>query len=157
MIARSAYEELRLDALPQEFEIVDTVFDSDGGQTKGDECAYTIVSVASAQAYGGSERKAGEDYGQREFALEPVEGGAHVFDFTDAVCVLAFAQAGAAEIEAQYGESKVVERLHGVEDNFIVQRSSIEWMRMADHSGMRRVGRSGVEQGFQASGGAGEE
>src|SRR5208282_5474521 len=81
----------------------------------------------------------------------------HVFDFADAVCVFALAQAGAAEVEAQHGESEVVERLHGVEDDFIVQRSTVERMRMTDDGSMRRVGRSGVEQGFQASGGAGEE
>ena len=95
--------------------------------------------------------------GQREFAFEPIEGGAHVFDFADAAGVFAFAQAGAAEVEAEHGESEAVERFHGVENDFVVQRSSVERMRMADHGGVRRVGRSGVEESFQASGGAGEE
>ncbi len=75
----------------------------------------------------------------------------------DAVCVFAFAQAGAAEVEAKDGESEAVERLHGVEDDFVVQRSAVERVRMADHGGVRCVGRSGVEECFQASGGAGEE
>ena len=71
--------------------------------------------------------------------------------------MLAFAQAGAAKIEAQHGESEAVERLHGVKDDFVVQRSAVQRMRMANEGGMRCAGRTGVEQGFQASGGAGEE
>ena len=159
MIARSADEEFGLGALAQEFEIVNTLFIAicygDGGQAQGDERAYTGVGVGGAQSYGGAERKAGEDHGQREFAFEPIEGNAHVFDFADAVGVFAFAQASAAEVEAEHGESEAVERFHGVEDYFVVERSTVEWMRMADHGSVRRVRRSGVEQSFQTSGGAG--
>ena len=89
--------------------------------------------------------------------LQPVEGGAHVFDLADAVGVLAFAQSGAAEVEAQHRESEAVERFHGVEDDFVVQRSAEEWMRMTDERSVSRGGRSRVEQGFEASGGAFEE
>jgi len=71
--------------------------------------------------------------------------------------VLAFAQSGAAEVEPQHGESEAVERFHGVEDYFVVQRSAIQRMRMANDRGMRRVGRPGVEQRFQASGGTGKK
>ncbi len=71
--------------------------------------------------------------------------------------MFSFTQAGAAEVEAEYGESEVVERLHGVEDYFVVERSSVERMRMTDYGSVGRGGRSGVEQSFQASGGAGEE
>jgi hypothetical protein len=55
---------------------------------------------------------------------------AHIFDFADAVGVLAFAQTGAAEVEAQHRESEAVERFHGVEDDFVVERSTVERMRM---------------------------
>ena len=92
--------------------------------------------------------------GSRELALQPVERGADVFDFADAVGVLAFAQSGAAKIETQHGESEAVERFHGVEDDFVVQRSAKKRMRMADERGVSRGGRAGVEQGFEASGGA---
>jgi hypothetical protein len=71
--------------------------------------------------------------------------------------VLAFAQAGTAEVEAEHRESEAVERFHGVEDDFVVQRSTVERMRMAHHGGVRRGGRSGVEESFQASDGSGEE
>ncbi len=69
--------------------------------------------------------------------------------------MLAFAQPGAAKIEAEHGKSETVERLHGVEDNFVMQRSTVQRMRMAHDGGMRRIGRPGVEQSFQTSGGAG--
>jgi acetylornithine deacetylase len=161
LIARAADEEFGLGAFAQEFEIVGAVFiavwDGDGGQAESDERAYTVVGIGGTQSDGGAERKTGEDDGQRELAFEPVEGGAHVFDFADAACVLAFAQFGAAEVETEHGESEAVERFHGVEDDFVVQRSTVERMRMAHHGGVRRVGRSGVEESFQASGGAGEE
>ncbi len=161
LIARAADEEFGLDALAQKFEIVDAVFNSicdrDGGQAEGDERADSVIGIRGAQSDGGAEGKTGEDDGQREFALEPIEGGTHVFFFADAAGVLAFAQAGAAEVEAQHGESEAVERFHGVEDDFVVQRSTVQRMRMAHRGGVCRAGRSGVEESFQASGGTGEE
>jgi len=157
LIARAADEEFRLGASAQKFEIVDPAFDGDGGQAEGDERADAVVRIGGARSNSSAERKAGEDDGQRELMFQPVEGGAHVFDFADAICVLAFAQAGAAEVEAEHGESEAVERFHGVEDYFVVERSTVERMGMADHGGVRRAGRSGVEETFQASCGAGEE
>src|SRR6266852_2190026 len=95
LIARAADEELGLRALAQKFEIVGAVFgsdsDGDGGQAEGDERADAVVGVGGAQSDGGAEGKAGEDYWKGEFVFEPVEGGAHVFDFSDAAGVLAFA------------------------------------------------------------------
>ncbi len=157
LIARAADEELGFRAPAQKFEIVDAVFSGNGGQAEGNERADSVVSIGGAQSDGGSEGKAGEDYGERELAFEPIERGAHVFDFPDAVGVLAFAQSGAAEVEAEHGESEAVERFHGVEDDFVVQRPSIERMRVAHQGGMGRTRQSCVEQGFQASGRAGEE
>ena len=114
------------------------------------------MCVGGAEADSGSEGKSGEDYGKREFGLDPIEGGADVFDFADAVSVRAFTQSGAAEVEAQDGESEAVEGFHGVEDDFVVERSAKEWMRMADDGGVGCGRGSGVEQSFEASGGAGE-
>ena len=161
LIARPADEKFGLRGLAQEFEIVDavvhTICEPDSGQAEGDERMNSVVIIGGAQSNNGSERKAGENYGEREFAFEPIERGAHVFDLADAAGVLAFAQASAAEVKAEHGKSEAVERFHGVEDDFVVQRSTVERMRMADDGGMRRVGRSGVEESFEASGGAGEE
>ena len=71
--------------------------------------------------------------------------------------MLAFTQAGAAEVETQHREPEVVQRLHGVEDNFVVERPTIERMRMTNNRSMSRSGRSRIEQRFQASGGAFKE
>jgi hypothetical protein len=84
--------------------------------------------------------------------IEPIERGANVFEFSDSVSVFALAQAGATEVETEYGERKAIQGLHGVEDHFVVERSSEERMGMADDSRMRRLGRTGVEQSFEASG-----
>ena len=166
LIARAADEQFGFRALAQEFEIVDAVFcaafecaacDGDDGQAEGDEGADVAVAKRGAQSDSGSEREAGEDDGQGEFTLEPIESGSHIFDFADAAGVLALAQAGAAEVKTEHGKSEAVERFHGVECDFVVQRSAVERMGMANHGGMRRVGRSGVEESFQASGGTGEE
>jgi len=44
-----------------------------------------------------------------------------------------------------------------MEDDLVVQRPAEKGMRMANHSGMRRVLSAGVEQGFEASSGTFEE
>ena len=67
------------------------------------------------------------------------------------------AQAGAAEIETEHGESEAVQSFHGVEDDFVVQRAAEHGMGMADEGGVGGVRGAGVEQGFEASGGAVEE
>src|SRR5882724_6486339 len=71
--------------------------------------------------------------------------------------MLAFTQAGAAEVETQHREPEVVQRLHGVEDNFVVERPTIKRMRMTNDCRMRRGGRSRIEQRFQAAGRAFEK
>ncbi len=86
-----------------------------------------------------------------ELGIEPVERRAHVLDFADPMIVLPFAQTGSPEVEAQYGKPKAVQRLHGVEDNFIVQCSAKQRMRMAHHSHVRGILRSCVQQRFQPS------
>src|SRR5206468_4272568 len=80
-----------------------------------------------------------------------------VIDFTDAVIVFSLAQSGSAEVEAQHGKSKAVQSFHRVEDDFVVQRSTEEWMGMANHGGVRRVLRVRIEQGFEASSGTFEK
>jgi hypothetical protein len=44
-----------------------------------------------------------------------------------------------------------------VEDDLVMQRPSEKRVRMANHSGMRRVLSTGVEQGFEAPSGTFEE
>ena len=83
-----------------------------------------------------------------KLGVEPVQRGADVFDFADAVIVFSLAQSCSAEVEAQHRESKAVQRFHRMEDDFVVQRSTEQRMWMANDSGMRRVLRASVEQGF---------
>jgi len=41
-----------------------------------------------------------------------------------AVGMFAFTQARATKVETQYGKPEAVQRFHGVEDDFVVQRSA---------------------------------
>jgi hypothetical protein len=52
--------------------------------------------------------------------VKPVEGDANVVDFTDTFVVFTCAQAGSAKVEAQDGKSQGIQRLCGVEDDFVV-------------------------------------
>jgi hypothetical protein len=54
------------------------------------------------------------------------------------------AESGAAKIKAQYGKPEVMQRLHRVKDNFVMQRPAIDRMWMANYSSMSRVLRPGI-------------
>jgi len=79
-----------------------------------------------------AKRKSSKDDRQRVLAFDPIEGCAHIVNFSNAMRMLPFAESSATEIEAEHWESEVVQRLHGVEDNFVVQRPAIDRMRMTD-------------------------
>jgi len=66
--------------------------------------------------------------------------------------VFPLAQTRAAEIEAQHGKTKTIQRLHGVKDDFVVQRATKQRMGMANQGGMGRVLRARVEQRLQPAG-----
>jgi hypothetical protein len=157
LIARSADEKFRLDAIAEKLEIIRALFDRHSGQAKCDERADTVIGISGAHSHRGPERKTGNDDWQREFVLDPVKSSAYIPDFAFAASVLTFAQSGSAKIEAQDGESEPVQRLHGVEDNFVMQRSAIERMGVTDNRCMSRVGRTGIQQGFEAANWALEE
>src|SRR5271165_7153507 len=92
-----------------------------------------------------------------ELTVQPVEGGANVIDFAGSVVMLSRAQSGAAEIEAEDGESETVQGFHGVEHDFVVHGPAEHGMRMADQGGVGGVRSARVKQGFEASGGAVEK
>src|SRR6266496_3674969 len=83
--------------------------------------------------------------------VEPVERGAHIVLLADAVVVFAVAQARSAKIEPKHRESKTVQRLHGMEHNFIVQRAAEHRMRMAHKSRTRGILSALVQNGFQTA------
>src|SRR5450755_1267277 len=84
-----------------------------------------------------------------EFPFQPVEGGANVVHLATPVVVLAVAQAGSAEVEAQRGKSKTVQRLHGVKHHFVMESPAKDRMRMANQSGVRRRRGTQVQDSFE--------
>ena len=81
--------------------------------------------------------------------VEPVERRADVVDFAFAVIVFPLAQTRAAKIEAQDRKSETVQRLHGVKDDLVMQRSTKKRMRMTDHGCMTGIHLASVKKGFQ--------
>ena len=71
--------------------------------------------------------------------------------------MLAVAESGAAEVEAKDGKAEAVQRLHGVEDNLVVQRPAKQRVRMANERGMPSINRPSVQQRLQASRGTVDE
>ena len=92
-----------------------------------------------------------------ELRVEPIERGLNVFDFSFALVVLAFAQSRSAKVESKHREAKAVQRLHRVEDDFVVQRPAKQGMRMTDDGSVGCIPSTGVEQGLQAPCGAVEK
>src|SRR5437879_345935 len=87
-----------------------------------------------------------------KLAIEPLESSPDIFHLPIAFIMLAVAQAGSAKIEAQHGKSETVQRLHGVKDDLVVQRTTKEWVGMAHYSGVGSVVGTGIQQCLQASG-----
>src|SRR5258708_24979703 len=92
-----------------------------------------------------------------EFAVEPVERRAHIFEFALAIVMLTLAQAGPAKIEAKHWISKTVQRFHGMEYNLVVQRAAIHGMGMAHQSCVGRVLRAEVQNCLKLTGGGIEQ
>ena len=63
----------------------------------------------------------------------------------DAVSVLALTQPGAAKIKTQCREAEAVQRLRGMEDDFIMQCAAEHRVRMADQGGVTRVLCAGIQ------------
>lgn len=161
-VARSADEQFRLRTRVQEVEAVGAwefviAACRSYGRSKANHKLHAWVGAGGAKADGGAERESGEDEREMKFGIEPIERDANVIDFAAAMVMLALAESGAAEIKAQNGKSEMIERFHRMKDDFVVERPSEEGMGMADGGGVSCVGRTGVEQGFEASGGAVEK
>jgi hypothetical protein len=70
------------------------------------------------------------------------------------VIVFAVAEAGAPKVEAQDRKAETVQSFHGMEDDFVMQRSAKQRVRMTNHCRMRRILRARIQQCFQPSRGA---
>jgi hypothetical protein len=86
-----------------------------------------------------------------KLAIEPIQGNANVLGLTFAVSMFSFAQAKPSKIEAQDRKSEAIQRLHGMEDDFVVHRPAINRMRVANQGRMGCVLSTGVEQRFESA------
>ena len=137
LVACSADEELWLHGIAQESEAISSRFallrgDGDNGQAKRDERGHVIVVVGGAQPYRGAKGESGEEDWKMKFVLQPLKSDANVVNLSNTIRMLAFAEAGPPEIETQNGKPKVVQRLHRVKYDFVVQGAAKKRMRMAD-------------------------
>lgn len=153
LIARATDEELGLGAGAEEIKVVAAVIDRGDRCAQADESVNAGVGTSGAQSYGSSEGKAGKDNGLTVLLLEPVQRNAHIGEFTFTVGMFALAQPSAAEIKAQHRKSETVQRLHGVEYNFVVKRAAVDRMGMADEGGVGGVFGAKVQEGFEAASG----
>ena len=136
----------------QEREVVAAVVNGSDRKAKADSGDYAVVGAGRLQTHGGTEGKSSKDHWKVELTMQPVERGADIFNLATAVVVLSLAQSCSAKVEAQHGETEAVQSFRGVENDFVVKRSPINRMRMADQRGVGRVRRALVEQGFKAPG-----
>ena len=129
LVARSADEQLWLWTFAQEVERVSTRFfhfsrKRTNRHSQADECIHPSMWTCGAQSDCRAEGEPREHQRQMKLRVEPVQSDSNIFDFSSPAIVLALAQAGAAEIEAQNRKSEAVQRLHRVEDDLVVQRSA---------------------------------
>src|SRR5271155_3166023 len=156
LIARAADEQLRLGTVAQEVERIHARLfrigrDRNRRNSHANQCLHASIWTCGAQPDRRSEGESRKQQRQVELRVQPVESGANVFDFPVAVIVLALAESGATKVEAQHGESKTVQRLHGMKHNLVMQRSSEQRMRMANNRRMSRIFRTGIEESFESS------
>src|SRR5215469_5158716 len=104
LIAAAADEQLRFRAPAKEIEIVGTLVNRSHRNPQPNQPPDSIVRTSRFEAHSGAEREPGKDQGKVKFLSEPIEGGAHIIDFSAAAVVLPLAESGPAKVEAQYGE-----------------------------------------------------
>ena len=146
VIARD--EELGHDAAGKEAVGVVATVGADG-KAEADEALDADVPAAGTQADVGAEGEAGKEDGEFEIVFEPAERGANVVLLAVAMVECAFAEADAAEVEAQDGKAKGGEDLHGVVDDLVVHGSTRRRVGVADERGVSGVRTAGVEDGFE--------
>src|ERR1700733_1695714 len=155
-IASSADKQFGLGAIPQKVEPVNArLLGVSGygsyGRSDANDRSNPRVRASRVQSDGSAKGESGKYQRQTILDVEPIERDADVLDFSDPMLMFALAQSRSAEVEAQHGKAKAVQRLHGVKHDFVVQRSSKQGMRMADQRCMTCLLCSGVEERFQAS------
>src|SRR5271157_1028815 len=143
LIVVAADKELGLRTLAEKRKRIDTAIGHDRSSERY-QGAHVRIGTAGAQSGRSTEGEAGEDDRQSELALQPCQRCLHVGDLATSVIVLASTQSRSAEVEPQDRKAEGVQRLHGLEDDFVVHRSAKHGMRMADESRVRRRTRTNV-------------
>ncbi len=156
LVASAADEQLRLCARMQEIKRISPRRFRGGGDwnrrnTNSNHCLHPRIRTRRPQTNRRAEGESREHQGQMKLRVQPVKSSANILDFAVAVIVLALAESGAAEVEAQYGKSKTAQRLHGVEHHLVMQSPAEQWMRMANHSRVRRILCACIKKRFQSS------
>ena len=152
LIAVAAYEQLGFQASVKELEIIGSIVDCADRQTKPDQRSHARIRTGHTQSHRSAKGKSGEDYRQMKFVIQPVQRSADVLRFSITVVVLTLTQSRSPKIKPQHGIAKTVQRLHGMKHDFVVQRSAIKRMRMANQRCMSGVFSAHIEQGFQPAG-----
>ena len=153
LIVIATDEELRLHAAGEKFVGIVTAF-CVSRHAEADQALDPDVAAAGAQADVGAEGEACEEDGTPEVELQPGECGADVVLLALPVVECAFTEPYATEVEAEYGQSKGGEGLHGVVDDLVVHGSTAGGMGMADERGVGCVVAACVQQCLQTSCGA---
>ena len=84
--------------------------------------------------------------------VQPFERCPHIIYFANPIVMLTLAQSRSAKIEAQHGEAEAIQRLHDMENDFVVQGPAVVRVRVADQASVARLGRACVEHRLQSPG-----
>ena len=87
-----------------------------------------------------------------EFSIQPVQRHPDIIGFTGAVVMLALAQSRPAKVKPQDRETKIIQRLHGVKNYFVVQRPPIKRMRMANQDSISGIRNTRIDKRFEPAG-----
>ncbi len=151
-IARSADEEFGSAALRKEVVVIPALIDGRNRRAQADQSPDSGICTSRPQPDSRSKRESREDYRTTKFVFQPVQRASHIIYFPVSMVMFPLAQASAAEIEAQNGKPKAMQRFHGVKHNFVVKSATVQRMRVADESRMRGILYPNVEQSFQLPG-----
>ena len=81
--------------------------------------------------------------------IQPIESSPDVISFPSAIIVNAFAQSGAAEIEAQHGQSESAQGFGGMINDFVVHCAAVQRMWVAHERSVWCARIAGVEQSLE--------
>jgi len=161
-VAIAAEKKLWKGEIPRK-RITKGVAGSGGRQAENDQSAQIAMSCfrfsGCTQHHSRAKTETCDDEREPEFTFQPIHPCEHITGLGETV-VLTLAQTGAAKIKPQDRAAKpprgIVQHLHGVVDNFVVQVAAAEGMGMADQRGKASLRRTLVQDGFQLAGGTGE-